>query len=203
MPNLLRYKISDWHQLSSVRSNNSVDLSISVSDFVQNKRLSGTRIDVKHSLFGSLFVCLVNASGTMISAGKDRMVFELSTSDILNELNKYGFIVEFDPKEALSGEQISYLITLQGLEYDKLRVLPVWHFENRVQVFKHFVVAFKIEENPMWINNNYAASESEYTEAVKAGTAINISEISSEHMFDWSWLDYVANISDIIADNQR
>ena len=200
MPNL-QYSISDWHQLKSCRSNNSVDLSISVCDFVQDKKLSGTRISVNHTKYGTLFACVVNASGTMISPYEQNLIHSLSTEEILAELFKFGFIVSFDPKEDLSGSQISYLMSLNGLGYDKLRVLSVWHFENRVQVFRQNVVAFKIEPLPKWMNNNYSASDSEYTEAVKSGNAINVSAISAAQHFDWSWLNFVANISDIIADN--
>lgn len=197
----LQYSISDWHQLKNCRSNNSVDLTISVSDFVQDKRLSGTRISVLHPKFGDLFTCVVNASGTMISEYEQNLVHQLSTEDILAELFKFGFKVSFDPKEALSGAQISYLMSLDGLGYDKIRVLPVYHYENRVQQFKHYVVAFKIDACPQWLFNAYAASDAEYTEAVKSGNAINVSAISAAQHFDWHWLDFVANISDIIADN--
>lgn len=172
-----------------------------MSDFVNDKRLSGTRITVSHPKFGDLFTCVVNASGDMISPYEQNLVHSLSTEDILAELFKFGFVVSFDPKEDLSGAQISYLMSLDGLGYDKLRVLPVWHFENGVQVFRHYVVAFKIEPLPAWLNNSYAASDSEYTEAVKSGNAINVSAISAAQNFDWTWLNFVANISDIIADN--
>lgn len=197
----LRYNISDWHQLSKVQSNNSRDLSISVSDFIHDNRLSGLRIQVNHKAFGVLFACIINAQGSMISELAKNVVYELTPKQILLQLEVFGFLVTFNPKKHLSGNQISFLMALQDLHLDKLRVLNVWYLENGVKVSKWQVVAFNIQDNPMWINNGYSASDDEYMSALKNGSAINVTAISTEKHWDWSWLDYVANIDDILKDN--
>lgn len=197
----LRYNISDWHQLTDVRSNNSRDLFITVTDFVQDKRLSGTRIQVNHRDFGVLFTCLVNAHGNMISELEENIIYELTPKQILLQLEVFGFFVTFEPKKHLSGNQISFLMTLKGLGYDKLRVLNVWYSENGVKVFKWYIVAFNIKQNPDWINNGYSPSEKEYATALQNGSAVNVSALSNEKHWDWSWLSYVANIDDILEDN--
>lgn len=197
----LRYNISDWHQLKDVQSNNSRDLSISVSDFIQDNRLSGMRIQVNHKSFGVLFACLVNAQGSIISEFDENIVYELTPKQILLQLEVFGFLVTFDPKKHLSGNQINFLMTIQGLGFDKLRILNVWHFENGIKLFNWYVAAFNIKENPDWINNGYSPSEKEYTTALSNGSAMNISALSKEKHWDWSWLDYVANINDILEDN--
>lgn len=197
----LRYNISDWHQLTDVRSNNSRDLFITVTDFVQDKRLSGTRIQVNHRDFGVLFTCLVNAHGNMISELEENIIYELTPKQILLQLEVFGFFVTFEPKKHLSGNQISFLMTLKCLGYDKLRVLNVWHSKNGVKSFKWYIVAFNIKHNPDWINNGYSPSEKEYATALQNGSAINVSALSNDNHWDWSWLDYVANIDDILEDN--
>ena len=53
------------------------------------------------------------------------------------------------------------------------------------------------------MNNNYSASKKEYTSALLDGTAMNISEMNSAKGFNWSWLDFVANIDDVIKDNME
>ncbi len=197
----LRYNISDWHQLAEVRSNNSRDLFITVSDFLNDDRISGIRIQVKHRHYGVLFACVVNAQGSMISEFSENIVYELTPKQILLQLAVFGFNVIYEPKKHLSSSQLDFLMTIQRLGFDKLRVLNVWHTENNVKVFKWYVVAFNVKENPKWINNGYSPSEKEYTTALSNSSAMNISALSKEKHWDWSWLDYVANINDILEDN--
>ena len=65
------------------------------------------------------------------------------------------------------------------------------------------VVAFNVEKNPKWLAYPYLASYKEFEDAVaKSGSAVNLTEASLTKHFDWSWLDYVANIQDILNDNK-
>ena len=197
----LRYNISDWHQLAEAKSNNSRNLHIHVSDMIQSDKLTGTRISVCHDNYGVLFACVLEANGSMISKLNDETTFEFTPKQILAELEKYGFYVTYEPRTHLPGNQITYLITLKDLGFDKLRVLNVWHIENTIKVFRWCVVAFNVKENPKWINNSYAPSEDEFATSLRNGSAINISALSNTHRWSWSWLDYVANIDDILKDN--
>lgn len=131
----LKYNISDWHQLKDVKSNNSRDLYILVSDLIQNDRLTGLRIQVLHKAFGVLFACILNAQGSIVSEFNNNMTLELTTKQIIGELKKYGFLVSYNPRNHLPGNQIEYLMTLKGLGYDKLRILNVWHIENGIKNF--------------------------------------------------------------------
>ena len=196
----LQYNISDWHQLSGAMSNNSRDLRIKVSDFIQNNQLTGTLIQLHHKQFGVLFACVVNAQGTMVSEFNDNLVVEFTPTQILAELQKYGFLITFNPKEHLPGNQIEYLMSLQKLGYDKLRIMNVYKYINGVQHFQWYVIAFNIDDGN-WLNNGYSISETEFMAALRDGKCVNISAISKTNRWSWSWLDYVANISDILEDN--
>lgn len=198
----LRYRVSSWRQLPKCKSNNSRQLSIKVTDFIQDARLSGFRISVFHEDFGVLFACVLNASGNMITEHSENVVVEFTPVQILAELKKYGFLITYDPIETLSGDQLQYLMTLKSLHFDKIRILDVWKSKNNVRESHPTVVAFNIAKNPNWLNNDYSASESEFTEALNNGSAINITAISKEHNYSWSWLaGFVANIDDILTDN--
>lgn len=197
----LNYNISDWHQLADVHSNNSRDLFITVSDFIQDDRLFGTRIQVNHRNFGVLFACVVNASGSLVSEMNENIVYELTPKQILLQLEVFGFSVSFDPKKHLPKTQVKFLQTVSELGFDKIRILNVWHIENSVKFFKWYIVAFNVKDNPCWINNGYAPSEKEFEDSLKNGSAFNISEQGHIKHWDWSWLDYVANISDILEEN--
>lgn len=197
----LRFRISKWEQLVDAQSNNSRDLTISVSNFVGRDTLNGKCIRVIHSNYGVLFACVVGAKGSMISEQADGTVFELPPKTILSELEKFGFMIEYSPSKHLSGNQLDYLIQIEKLGFQKLRLLGVWSTENGYRILEQKIVAFNIKENPHWLDNSYSASQEEFISSLNSGSVINLTNISKAHNYDWSWLDYVANISDILEDN--
>lgn len=203
MSSALRYNISNWDQLSKCRSNNSADLYITVDHVFNDNRLNGTIIRVTHSDFGVLFVCTVNSSGTILTPDPESgIISEFTTDQILKELNKFGFDVTFNLEAGLSGDQINYLMTLDALGFDKIRTLDVYTYDgigNRE--FNQYIVAFNIEKCSKWIDQNYSESEKDFLSALNGGGAMNLTYVSQTNQFNWSWLDYVANIEDIIRDN--
>lgn len=202
MPRPLRYEISDWHQLSKCQSNNSRDLKIHVTDFIQDERLQGLRICLKHRVFGTLFACVLDSKGSMISNFAPNMVYELTKDQILAELRKYGYLITFKEYNTLPGNQLQYLMTLDQLGYDKIRILSVWSIENGCRKFEPNIVVFKVEPHPQWLNAGYSASLSEFTDALVDGSALNITNISNTLNFQWDWLvNWVADIDDILSNN--
>lgn len=205
----LRYRISSWRQLPQCLSNNSRSLHIHTTDFVQDCGLHGFRITVEHDIYGVLFACVLNARGPIVSRINntpedyldDPISYEPPVHYILKSLEKYGFLVDFNPREHLCGSLLQYLMTLRDLHYDKIRLLPVWKLENGCKQFKTQIVAFKSSSHVPWLNNDYDASESEFTKSLVDGTAINLTDISATQKYQWNWLDYVGNIDDIIRDN--
>lgn len=201
----LRYNISNWLQLSECKSNNSTDLYITVRQIIDDgsHRLTGTSILVQHNQYGILFACLVNSNGTLLTPDPEsKMIREFSTDEILKELEKFGFLVTFEINQHLSGEQISYLITLDGLDYDKIRRLDVYEYDRLGnKVFGEYIVAFNVEHCDGWLDANYICSKTEFLNKLNDGVAINLTHISQTKSFDWTWLTYVADIEDIIEDN--
>ena len=198
----LRYKISSWRQLPDCLSNNSKLLHIHLSDFINNRNLLGFRITVEHDTFGTLFACVLNASGDIITPGYDYVPYELSPDAILKELEKFGYFITYEPVASLPGNQIEYLITLRGLGYDKLRKLSVW--KNGLSGKESSpvkLVAFQSDPHGDWLNNAYCPSDKEFYNALMDGTAANLTEICKTKKFRWDWLDFVANIDDIIKEN--
>ena len=201
----LRYKISSWKQLPKCRSNNDEGLRITVAEISNNDLLSGLRIQVVDSWCGVLFSEILNAKGALVSSSKDAgasiISYQLDDNTILKELRKYGFIIYYEPREHLAQSQLEILKSLQGFHFDKLRKLNVYEYNGITKSYKWYVVGFKVCEHPQWLANTYEASKDEFTKSLVSGTAINISELASMKDFDWSWLDYVANIEDILKDN--
>ena len=196
----LRYTITDWHQLKNVKSNNSRELSIKVADLLHSDVLTGLRIQVKHEQYGPLYTVVLNAQGTIVTEVNNNVVVEPTTDEILAELNKWGFIVEFDQKLYLPQGQIDFLTELKSLGYDKLRILPVYTVRLGKKEYKPYIIVFNSEYNANWLINTYAASEQEFMNALKDGFAVNISATSKANIWSWQWLDFVANIDDILND---
>jgi hypothetical protein len=198
----LRYRISAWEQLNDCVSNLSRDLSIRVSKFVNNDILEGTRIAVLHTTYGVLFACMVNSSGSLIQPASNGQPHEFTPSDILSELYKYGFDVEYRPAKGLPGAQIAYLMTLKGLGYDKIRIISVWSYSSTgAREYKEELVAFLNTAHGDWLNSGYSPSKTEFIDALNSGTAINLTAISGTKSFNWSWLyNWVANIDDILRE---
>ena len=196
----LRYEISDWHQLSSALSNNSSSLEIRVQDLINSDIITGLLIQVNHVDYGILFACVLNAHGTLITT-TDGQITELTPTQIIAELYKYGFDIVYNPKAHLPSDQLDFLTSLLTFNYDKLRILNVWRMENGTKQFSWYVVAFNIAANPAWINNAYASNMDQFLEALRNGSAYNVSAIPIINQWSWTWLDYVANITDILADN--
>lgn len=198
MGDTLTYSITDWHQLKNVKSNNSRDLSIKVADLLHSNVLTGLRIQVYHTEYGPLYAVVLNAQGTIVTEINDNMVVEPSTEDILAELHKWGFEVQFDQQLNLPQGQLDFLAELKDLGYDKLRILNVWTMQNAIKTFTPYIVVFNVAHNPDWINNGYAASEQEFLNSLKNGSAVNISATSKANIWSWGWLTFVANIDDIL-----
>ena len=199
----LRYKISDWRQLKGCLSNNSRDLHIDVTTFVNDDRLNGLRISIEHCQYGSLFSYVIGAKGRIITTYGDEMIPEITTDQILLELMKYGFYVEYIPVENLSGDQLKYLITLNELGFDKLRLMNVWKLDKTgLKQFSTQVIVFNSTGHDQWLNAGYSASQDEFNRALNDGSCINVTGVSKTRNFDWSWLhNRVMNIEDILADN--
>lgn len=194
----LRYEISSWDQAPQCLSNNSEKLHIRVSHFNKGQNFSGTRIAVDHDMYGILFSTVIQAEGEIITSIGDN---ELTTDQILIQLEKFGFLIEYAYNNRMTQEQIDYLKTVDELHFDKIRVLPVYDYDNLHQkLVKTHIVVFMSEELPDWLNVNIGISKKEFLDALDTGSALNLDGISETKKFVWDWLTFVGTISEIIQD---
>jgi hypothetical protein len=166
--------------------------------------LTGVKISVVHAMFGSLFTTIVTPVGTMVWPEKNdpQTVFTLTTDQILTELYKWGFVVTYQQVQYLPADQLAYLVTLQGLGYDKIRTLTPFHYVLGQPVFTTRIVAFLIAGvTADWLDNTFSPTDAYYADALSRGKVIDIGAMSSSHHWDWTWLTTVANIADIVAQN--
>ena len=203
MSNPLRYNISSWLQLPECRSNNSTDLYLTVNQVIDDgsHRLSGLVIYVKHTQYGTLFACLINAEGSLLSPDKNSgIIQEFSSDEILEILATFGFDITFHVNQHLSGDQIAFLMTVDELGYNKLRRLYVQ--DKPDGTYSEYIIVFNVDKCPAeWLNINYMCGKKPFVDALLSSGAMNLTDLEQTKGFDWTWLTYVANIEDIIEDN--
>ena len=95
-------------------------------------------------------------------------------------------------------------MTLVGLGFSKIRILPIYKVKRNEPEIKYKVVAFNTSDHPDWVQNTYQSSEREFLNAVQESTALNLSDLPQSKQYDWSFLkDYVCNIEDILVVNSE
>lgn len=200
----LQYTISSWRQLPGCMSNNSQDLRIRVADMIHQRKLQGFRITVDHPDFGVLFACVINATGDFISDSPSGDPIELDADTILAELYKFGFDITYEPAKAMSGDMIQYLMTIDGLGYDKIRRLAVVGNVDGIEQVHTHVVAFNVGKVPAnWLIAACNATAAEWYDAVTSGAALDISAMSTSNQFSWTWLTDVVSIDDLLEQNSE
>ena len=198
---ILQYQISDWHQLKDCQSNNSPELKIKVGDYIQNKDIVGTKVEVFHTLYGTLFAYTIAAKGDLITditcwCQQDEL---MNGRIFLNELKKYGFYVDFVEEASLQYGQVELLRTVQGLHFDKLRLVSV-HQDNDKSMLTNYICVFNILKNPNWVNSGYSPSQTEWEQAIINGSALNVSGLEYAERFDWSWVyNAIYDIDEILS----
>lgn len=196
----LRYRINDWHSLTQCKSNTDANLKIIVTDIMNQDDICGTRITVWHPVYGELFSYVLNAVGSSIDTSYNTEL-EISNAQLLNIFRKFGFYIEYNPVRVLSGDQISYLMTVKSLGFDKIRILAVKRQTEITDSNRTHIVVFNCSKLPNWLYNKYEAPEKEYLKALADGYAITLDNIKDAKTYDWSWLNFVANIDDVLQQN--
>lgn len=200
----LRYEIDSWDQITGCQSNNSPKLHLTY-DVALGRSLSGQIIRVEHDDYGCLFSYVVEASGVDVSCSSNGTVFQLTTDELLMELEKYGFIVKFSKCLQISDAQYQLLMSSQLLGMSKIRIMYVDMTEKRNRFDddyerKPYLAMFKTDKLPMWLSNGKVCSKQEFEDALANGYAVNLTECEGGlHGNDWSFLtDKVLNVSDIL-----
>lgn len=192
---ILQYQISDWHQLVDCKSNTSPDLKISITDFLNNDEIQGTRVSIVHPAYGSLFSMLVGDYfyGSLVSPIAYQSSYEIRECDtninqvILKELARYGFYVFYKEDERLPIKQVEFLKSINNFNFDKLKLVSVYQ-DNDLNQTELYIAAFNIEFLPTWLNAGYSPSRTEWVNAISKGYALNVSSLNKNPEFKWDWL---------------
>lgn len=203
MSQLLQYKISKWDQLSQCRSNNSPDLKIVVSKYVQNQDIEGTKIEVTHPIYGTLFAYTILPRGDLVTNIESDNLETMHHEMLLNELKRYGFYVLYEEEQYLPVGQVHLLKTLQGLRFDKIRIFAIQNLSSEWKDSLR-VTAFNIMAHENWLNAGYSPTVQEWQNAILDGTAFNVSGLDEAKKYHWDFLyNTVGDIDKILLTNEE
>lgn len=207
MDKLLRYEIDSWDQVSGCLSNNSKSLKLTCTE-IFDQSLTGTVIRVEHERYGCLFAYLVSGSGSILEYMPSGVLHELSTEDVLMELEKFGFIIKLSKKLEVNDDQYSLLITAKQLGMDKIRIMyvdtpPRARYDAYQFTYTRtaYLVCFKSSDLSSWLDNQKVCTAFEFSKAVQTGKSINLTEAQGGLKGNnWSFLfDKVLNLDDILS----
>ena len=198
----LRYSIASWAQAPKCLSNTSPDLRISVAS-IEDRFINAQIVSVEHTLYGTVFAAAVSGDGLIVSDHNidGKAIQWLTTEQVLDQLARFGFYIEFNIRGSLPGSILSYLMTLDKLNYQHITRMKVTYPDGSSKIQ---VIAFEGSNNPRWLSYPCEITQGDLALACLRGTAINVS-IITQGLFipdDWSWLTFVANIKDVIEENK-
>lgn len=195
MSEILRYRINNWSQLKDCLSNNSNTLHAYFTAYLGGDRLHGHQIVIEDDTLGVLFAGMIDGGGYYISENdpEGQPIYFLNDSDILRELTRFGFIIEFVPETALPEEQINVLESCQSLGCDYVLRLVVKDNDSA----KSHMVAIDSRKGSEWLAYGKEISAREYSYLLSSGTAIDLERFRTSS--DWSWLSSLTPISSILT----
>ena len=195
----LRYNISNWSQAIQCLSNNCKDLHISVMNVGGYDFKDGQVVSVVHPMYGTLFAATVCGHGELISDSDQQgnPLGWMTTEQVLAQLEKFGFLITYEPQKHLSGDQISYLMVLYNLGFQHINNITV--IDDSIGEMK--VTAFNGSSHPEFLKYPCCIPLAKYNSYLIDGTILDVSNMSKDEYFQWDWLTYVANIQDVLREN--
>lgn len=182
-------------------SNNSKLLYLTISKVIDGTSFQGQILRVNHTAYGVLFAAVIAGEGTLISKTDEHGVpipF-LTTQEILTQLEKFGFYINYDVKSNLPVSVITFLADLDNIGFTKITVIRVQTVVSHATTLRSKVIAFKpTEDNIDLLTFGCKLSQTKYFEKLQNNSVMNITD---EPDTQWDWLTYTANISDILDEN--
>lgn len=197
----LHYRISDWSQVTECLSNNSNSLYLSYIKLKDINRLEGHVIQVNHTTLGTLFAAMIDGNGMLIDNQTEsgyHLPF-MSTKDILTQVARFGFYIEYCEKKHLPDKTLVFLFNLMKLNYDRITKVLL-QTTNRYEeiIWSPTILVFKsCSDNTDLITYGSKLSRAKYIEKVNKNTVLNV----TAEDIRWDWVDSMYNLSDIVNDN--
>lgn len=144
---------------------------------------------------------MIKGSGTLISTEDEEgeLIPFFTTDQILEELQRFGFYVEYDVKSNLPMSTLSFLATVDNLGYDKItRVALESVNTDGDRIWTPIILIMKSQFNDDLLTFDCKLTKKKFQEKLAANTIMNVTH---EQDLTWDWVKYIANISDILDEN--
>lgn len=178
---------------------------LGLSKYLDGTTLQGLVIRVEHDTYGVLFAAMIKGTGSLLSI-VDEQGLDLpfmTTDEILHEIQRFGFYVDYNVIENLPVNVITFLSNVLDLGFDKITRVSVVTKDAFAQevVYKPTVLVIKsTEDNSDLLTFGCNLSEKKFMEKLSKNTIMNI---TYEKDMQWDWVKYIANISDLLDENFR
>lgn len=146
---------------------------------------------------------MIKGSGSLLSDETEEgtpLPF-LTTEEILQQIAKFGFIVQYDLKSNLPAPVINYLSSLYNLGYDKINKLNVRvkSKDKLSYIQKTYVIVMKsCDETTNLMKFGKRVSEAMLDKFLRQNLIINATD---EPDMVWDWVTHLFNIEDILNEN--
>jgi len=145
---------------------------------------------------------MIKGTGTLISdTDEDGVVIPfLTTEEILKQIQKFGFIVEYNVRANLPGPVISYLMTMLNLGYVKITRIGVRtpNSDGSIYIRSTVILMKDAPETLDLLRFDEVITISEFMHKLDLNVVVNA---TNEPGMNWDWLTYMANIEDLLQEN--
>lgn len=145
---------------------------------------------------------MIKGTGALISdTDEDGVAIPfLTTEEILKQIQKFGFIVEYDVKANLPGPVISYLMTMLNLGYVKITRIGVrtLNSDGGIYIRPTVILMKDAPETLDLLRFDETITIAEFMHKLDLNVVVNV---TNEPDMNWDWLTYMANIEDLLQEN--
>lgn len=144
---------------------------------------------------------MINGSGSLITEVDEEgnPIEFLSTEEILKQLMKFGFYITYDVKTNLPEPTLAFLYKVMNLGFDKItRVARETRDVSGNRIWRPTVIVMKSEFNTDLLVFDCKVTSTVFNAKLLANSIMNVTDESN---IDWRWLAYMANISEILEEN--
>lgn len=144
---------------------------------------------------------MISGTGRIISREDEEGQYLpfLSTQEILKQIAKFGFYVEFNEMSNLPGPTLDYIQNIMQLGYQKItRILLQTTSKEGDIMWRNSVIVYKVvPDNTDLLGFGMKISRKNWMDKVDANTVLNV----TDEGIDWDWVDCMYNLSDVMDEN--
>ena len=144
-----------------------------------------------------MFATVTNGQGFILSQSDEdgNELPLLTTAEVLKQLEKFGFDIQYEEEPNLSGEQLTFLTNLLDLGYDAITRAKIIYPKTTRLV----TIAYASNKTTDFLKFDTSVTKAKFDEELENGAIANITKM--DKTLEWDWLTYTCQIEDILEAN--